>query len=160
MIVRRRLKRPIGEYNKMSTNSLKLSAAAASLLAAAVVFAPQTEARASRDRPNLPKEFRNFLEAGAQDLLLKPKPKGRHPKPKDAKNYLGSYAGQAAIAVSATRLNSAREAPPAACRPCRSLPLRRSGRARRDRCHWAARLRLWNASGARGSLSRSRRGAR
>ena len=113
MIVRRRLKRPIGEYNKMSTNSLKLSAAAASLLAAAVVFAPQTEARAAGTEPNLTPRVQKFI--CAQDLLLKPKPKGRHPKPKDAKNYLGSYAGQAAIAVSATRLNSAREAPPAAC---------------------------------------------
>ena len=99
----------------MSTNSLKLSAAAASLLAAAVVFAPQTEARAAGTDRTYPKSSEIHLEAGAQDLLLNPKPKGRHPKPKDAKNYLGSYAGQAAIAVSATRLNSAREAPPAAC---------------------------------------------
>jgi hypothetical protein len=98
----------------MSTNSLKLSAAAASFTRRGLYATNGGESGRDRTEP-YPKSSEIHLEAGAQDLLLKPKPKGRHPNPKDAKNYLGSYAGQAAIAVSATRLNSAREAPPAAC---------------------------------------------
>jgi hypothetical protein len=70
----------------MSTNSLKLLAAAASLLAATVVLAPLTEAAAGTD-PNITQRVQQFIwKPAPDDLLLKPKPKSKHPKPKDAKN--------------------------------------------------------------------------
>lgn len=70
----------------MSRNSLKLSAAAASLLVAAVVLLPQGEAIAAGTDPNLTQRVQQFIWKPAPgDLLLKPKPK-KHPKPKDAEN--------------------------------------------------------------------------
>ncbi len=71
----------------MSTNSLKLLAASASLLAAAVVLAPYTKVRAAGADPNLTLRVQQFIWKPAPgDLLLKPKPKSKHPKSKDAKN--------------------------------------------------------------------------
>lgn len=71
----------------MSTNSLKLLAAAASLLAATVVVAPHTEAAAAGTDPNITQRVQQFIwKPAPDDLLLKPKPKSKHPKPKDAKN--------------------------------------------------------------------------
>ncbi len=72
----------------MSRNSPKLSAAAASLLVAAVVLLPQGEAIAAGTDPNLTQRVQQFIwKPAAGDLLLKPKPK-KHPKsePKDAKS--------------------------------------------------------------------------
>jgi hypothetical protein len=72
----------------MSRNSPKLSAAAASLLVAAVVLLPQGEAIAAGTDPNLTQRVQQFIWKPAPgDLLLKPKPK-KHPKsePKDAKS--------------------------------------------------------------------------
>ena len=71
----------------MSTNSLKLLAVTASLLAATVAFTPQTEARAAGADPNITQRVQQFIwKPAPDDLLLKPKPKSKHPKPKDAKS--------------------------------------------------------------------------
>ena len=71
----------------MSTNSLKLLAVAASLLAATVALAPQTEASAAGTDPNITQRVQQLIwKPAPDDLLLKPKPKSKHPKPKDAKN--------------------------------------------------------------------------
>ncbi len=72
----------------MSPNSLKLLAAATSLLVAAVVLVPRSEAYAAATDPNITQRVQQFIWKPAPgDLLLKPKPK-KHPKsqPKDAKN--------------------------------------------------------------------------
>jgi hypothetical protein len=70
----------------MSPKSLKLFAAAVSLLAAAVVLPAQGFARNAGNDPNLIQRVDQFIYKPAPgDLLLKPKPK--HPKkPADAKN--------------------------------------------------------------------------
>ena len=71
----------------MSTNSLKLLAVTASLLAATVAFTPQTEARVAGTDPNITQRVQQFIwKPAPDDLLLKPKPKSKHPKPKDAKS--------------------------------------------------------------------------
>ena len=70
----------------MSPNSLKLLAAATSLLA--VVLVPRSEACAASTDPNITQRVQQFIWKPAPgDLLLKTKPK-KHPKsqPKDAKN--------------------------------------------------------------------------
>jgi hypothetical protein len=58
IIVRRR--QISGEYNKMSP-SLKLLAAAASLLVAAVVFVPRSEACAGGTDPNITQRVQQFI---------------------------------------------------------------------------------------------------
>ena len=68
----------------MSTNSLKLLAAAASLLIGTVVLMPQGVAKSAGTDPNITQRVQQFIcKPAPQDLLLKPK---KHHKPKDAKN--------------------------------------------------------------------------
>jgi hypothetical protein len=71
----------------MSRNSPKLSAAAASLLVAAVVLLPQGEAIAAGTDPNLTRGFSNSSGSPRQAICCLTKPK-KHPKsePKDAKS--------------------------------------------------------------------------
>lgn len=70
----------------MSPNSLKLLAAATSLLVPAVVLLPRSEACAGTD-PNITRVQQFIWKPAPGDLLLKPKPK-KHPKSqlKDADN--------------------------------------------------------------------------